>query len=51
MKMKKKVMLAMTAGAAVGAMMWYKKMHPNAMEDMKKGIKKVALGVADTMDM
>lgn len=50
MKKKGKVMLALSAGLTAGAIVWYKKKHPNAMQDMKQSIKKAALGIADTMD-
>ena len=51
MKKIGKVMLAITASAlTAGAWMWYKQKNPDAMEDMKKGIKKVASSVANSIE-
>ena len=51
MKKKGKVMLAITASAlTAGAWMLYKQKNPDAMEDMKKGIKKVASSVANSIE-
>ena len=51
MKKKGKVMLAITASALrAGAWMWYTQKNPDTMEDMKKGIKKVASSVANSIE-